>query len=89
MRGTGDDCQLPVRHSSVEINGMLKGDFVIIFSLYLRGHRAAAYGLHMLPITQFSLRSLQRDGLLLGFASASPQELRAGVQTLALALQAH
>jgi len=35
------------------------------------------------------LRSLQRDGLLLGFASASPQELRAGAQTLALALQAH
>ncbi len=51
--------------------------------------RAAAYGLHMLPISQFSQRSLQRDGLLLGFASASPQELRAGVQTLALALQAH
>jgi GntR family transcriptional regulator/MocR family aminotransferase len=51
--------------------------------------RAAASGLHMLPISQFSLRSLQRDGLLLGFASASPQELRAGVQTLALALQAH
>ena len=52
-------------------------------------HRAAAYGLHVLPISQFSLRPLQRDGLLLGFASASPQELRAGVQTLASALQAH
>ena len=51
--------------------------------------QAAAYGLHMLPISQFSVRALQRDGLLLGFASASPQELRAGVQTLALALQAH
>jgi GntR family transcriptional regulator/MocR family aminotransferase len=51
--------------------------------------RAAASGLHMLPISQFSLRSLQRDGLVLGFASASPQELRAGVHTLALALQAH
>lgn len=51
--------------------------------------RAAASGLHILPVSQFSLRSLQRDGLLLGFASASPQELRAGVQTLALALQAH
>jgi GntR family transcriptional regulator/MocR family aminotransferase len=50
-------------------------------------HRAAAYGLHMLPISHFSLRSLQRDGLLLGFASAPPQELRAGVQMLALALQ--
>ncbi len=51
--------------------------------------RAAVYGLHILPISQFSQRSLQRDGLLLGFASASPQELRAGVQTLARALQAH
>jgi len=51
--------------------------------------RAARYGLHMLPISQFSLRSLQRDGLVLGFASASQQELRAGVHTLALALQAH
>jgi len=51
--------------------------------------RAARYGLHMLPISQFSLRSLQRDGLVLGFASASPQELRAGVHTLALVLQAH
>ena len=52
-------------------------------------HRAAAHGLHMLPISQFSLRPLQRDGLLLGFASTSPQELRAGVHTLASALQAH
>jgi len=52
-------------------------------------HRAAASGLHILPISQFSLRSLQRDGLVLGFASVSPQELRAGVHTLALALQAH
>ena len=52
-------------------------------------HRAAASGLHILPISQFSLRSLQRDGLVLGFASATPQELRAGIQTLALALQAH
>jgi GntR family transcriptional regulator/MocR family aminotransferase len=51
--------------------------------------RAAASGLHILPISHFSLRSLPRDGLVLGFASASPQELRAGVQTLALALQAH
>ena len=51
--------------------------------------RAAASGLHMLPISHFSLRPLQRDGLVLGFASASPQELRAGVHMLALALQAH
>ena len=51
--------------------------------------RAAASGLYLLPISQFSQRTLQRDGLVLGFASASPQELRAGVHTLALALQAH
>ena len=51
--------------------------------------RAAASGLSILPISHFSLRPLQRDGLVLGFASSSPQELRAGVQTLALAFQAH
>jgi GntR family transcriptional regulator / MocR family aminotransferase len=49
--------------------------------------RAATYGLHILPISQFSQHSLPRDGLLLGFASASAQDLRAGVQRLALALQ--
>ena len=58
-------------------------------SAQVAAQQAAAYGLHILPISQFSMRSLQRDGLVLGFASASPQELRAGVQTLALALQAH
>jgi GntR family transcriptional regulator/MocR family aminotransferase len=51
-------------------------------------HLSAAHGLHILPISQFSLRLLQRDGLLFGFASATPEELRAGVQTLALALRA-
>lgn len=51
-------------------------------------HLAAANGLYMMPISQSSLRPLQRDGLMLGFASASPEELRAGVQTLALALRA-
>jgi GntR family transcriptional regulator/MocR family aminotransferase len=56
-------------------------------SAQIVAHRAAAYGLHILPISQFSLRPLQRDGLLLGFASASQQDLRAGVQRLALALQ--
>lgn len=48
--------------------------------------RAAAPGLYVLPISQFSLRPLPRDGLLLGFASASPGELRVGVQTLARVL---
>lgn len=50
--------------------------------------RAATSGLDILPISQFAQRLLQRDGLVLGFASASPRELRAGVHALALALQA-
>jgi GntR family transcriptional regulator/MocR family aminotransferase len=49
--------------------------------------QASAYGLHTLPLSLFSLRSLQRDGLLFGFASTSPEELRAEVKTLALALR--
>ncbi len=57
-------------------------------SAQVAAHLAAAHGLHILPISQSSLRPLQREGLLLGFASASPEELRAGVQTLALALRA-
>ncbi len=51
--------------------------------------RAAASGLPVLPISHFSQRALQRDGLVLGFANSSPQELRAGTHTLALALQEH
>ena len=48
--------------------------------------RAAASGVYVLPIFAFSQRPIQRDGLVLGFANSSPQELRAGVHTLALAL---
>jgi GntR family transcriptional regulator/MocR family aminotransferase len=48
--------------------------------------RAAASGVHVLPISAFSQRPLQRDGLVLGFANSSPQELRAGAHALALAL---
>jgi len=51
-------------------------------------HRAAAHGLHILPVSRCGLRPLQRDGLVLGFALASPEELRGGVQTLARALHA-
>ena len=47
--------------------------------------RAAAAGVYILPISHFSQRPLQRDGLVLGFANASPQELRAGAHALALA----
>jgi GntR family transcriptional regulator/MocR family aminotransferase len=49
---------------------------------------AAAHGLYLMPISQLSLRPLQRDGLMLGFAGAPPAELQAGVQTLVLALRA-
>ena len=48
--------------------------------------QASAHGLRIPPISQFSSQPLQRDGLLFGFASSSPDELRAGVKTLAMAL---
>ncbi|HEX6484190.1 MAG TPA: PLP-dependent aminotransferase family protein [Ktedonobacteraceae bacterium] len=51
--------------------------------------RASASGLYLLPISAFSTRPLQRDGLVLGFANSSPQELRAGVHTLALVLKTY
>ena len=51
--------------------------------------RASASGLYLLPISAFSTRPLQRDGLVLGFACSSPQELRAGVHTLALVLKTY
>ncbi|MGH2487739.1 MAG: hypothetical protein ACRDHE_17195 [Ktedonobacterales bacterium] len=44
-------------------------------------------GLALAPMSRDSPRPLQRDGLLFGFASASPDALRAGVQALALALK--
>jgi GntR family transcriptional regulator/MocR family aminotransferase len=50
--------------------------------------RAAAHGLRIPPLSHFSVRPLQRDGLLFGFASATPDELRTGVHTLARALRA-
>jgi len=50
--------------------------------------RAAEHGLYIQPISRFSLQDPQCDGLLLGFASASPQALRAGIKTLAQAMRA-
>lgn len=49
--------------------------------------QAAAYGLYILPIAPSRSRSLQREGLVFGFASATPQELREGVKTLAQVLR--
>ncbi|MHB8645598.1 MAG: MocR-like pyridoxine biosynthesis transcription factor PdxR [Thermomicrobiales bacterium] len=48
---------------------------------------AAAHGLHILPVSHFSVGPLQRDGLVLGFAGSDPQSLRAGVSVLARALR--
>jgi GntR family transcriptional regulator/MocR family aminotransferase len=44
---------------------------------------AAERQLYLSSVSQFSVRALPRDGLHLGFASASPDALRAGVRTLA------
>lgn len=48
----------------------------------------AAHRLNILTASQLSMRPLHRDGLLLGFASAGPEELRTRVHTLADALTA-
>jgi GntR family transcriptional regulator/MocR family aminotransferase len=49
--------------------------------------QAAAHGLQIPTMSRFSLRPLQRDGLMLGFAGADRDELRAGVHTLARAIR--
>ncbi|HUI70721.1 MAG TPA: PLP-dependent aminotransferase family protein [Spirochaetia bacterium] len=49
--------------------------------------RASLHGVHALPVSRFSARRLSRDGLVLGFSSARPEELRAGVRTLGIALR--
>ncbi len=48
--------------------------------------RAAARGLEVAPVSRFSLRPLPRGGLLLGYAGANREELRAAVHQLAAAL---
>jgi GntR family transcriptional regulator/MocR family aminotransferase len=50
--------------------------------------QSTARSLNILTASQLSIRPLQRDGLLLGFASAGPEALRANVGTLARALAA-
>lgn len=53
--------------------------------------RASEYGLHILPISPTVLpthpQGSRRDGLLLGFACDTPEDLRAGVRVLARALR--
>lgn len=48
--------------------------------------RAAKRGLRIQPVSGSSIRPLEHDMLLFGFASATPDGLRAGVHTLAQAL---
>jgi GntR family transcriptional regulator/MocR family aminotransferase len=48
---------------------------------------AAAHSLRILPISRPSAEPARREGLLFGFASASPEELRAGAHRLAQALR--
>ena len=45
--------------------------------------RIADQGLILPTLSQFSVRPLERDGWLFGFAGASPETLRAGVHALA------
>jgi GntR family transcriptional regulator/MocR family aminotransferase len=45
--------------------------------------RIAEQGLILPTLSQFSLRPMERDGWLFGFAGASPETLRAGVRVLA------
>jgi GntR family transcriptional regulator/MocR family aminotransferase len=44
------------------------------------------HGLALPTLSQFSVRPLERDGWLFGFAGASPEALRAGVRALARAV---
>jgi GntR family transcriptional regulator/MocR family aminotransferase len=48
---------------------------------------AAGRGLRIEPVSHFSVRRPARDGLMLGFARESPEDLRAGVRELAVALR--
>jgi DNA-binding transcriptional MocR family regulator len=49
--------------------------------------QANASGIVVEPVSHFSLRPPRRDGLVFGFASGSPEDLRAGIHTLAPALR--
>ncbi|GER91924.1 hypothetical protein KDW_60860 [Dictyobacter vulcani] len=49
--------------------------------------QAAAQGLNVQVVTQHNQHTQQRDGLVLGFATTTPQELQAGVKMLARALR--
>ncbi|GCE10322.1 hypothetical protein KTT_01810 [Tengunoibacter tsumagoiensis] len=77
----GDMLNIPVPEAGMHLMAWLPEGM----SAHLASQQAAAYDLHIMPISQS--RPSQRDGLLFGFASATPKELRAGVKTLAKALR--
>ncbi len=49
--------------------------------------RATAAGVHIRPVSHYSLSVLRRDGLVLGFANTPVEAMPSGIQTLALALR--
>lgn len=48
--------------------------------------RAETYGIETLPLSDYSLRPLERGGLVLGYAAATPANIRHGMKRLAEAL---
>jgi GntR family transcriptional regulator/MocR family aminotransferase len=48
---------------------------------------AAKYDVEALPLSAYSTRTLERPGLMLGYAAVEPDEIRDGVKRLAQALQ--
>lgn len=84
MRELGDILDVAVPEAGMHLVAWLRSDM----SARAVAKLAAAHGLPIQPLSQFSLRPLQCDGLLFGYANASPEALRAGVHTLALALRA-
>lgn len=51
-------------------------------------HQASTHGQRLLPVIASAPQESRREGLLLGFANDSPDELQAGVRVLASALRA-
>lgn len=52
-------------------------------------HRAAAHGLDLSPVSQFSLEPLPRPGLLLGYGGYPVPQIKEGVRRLAVVLQSN
>lgn len=83
-RELGDMLEVTIPEAGIHLTAWLSS----YTSARAATQRAAAHGLHIQRISQFSLRSHQRDGLLLGFASdSSEEEILAGVKTLAQILR--